>query len=260
MGGRGRRRGVRRGRLPADGVAADGRGGLLAGTGRGAGVLSLPRRVHGRRLAGRAEQPQPARDVRRFGAAPGRVVARGTGDSGAATRRGCRRAPPELGSDGDGWAAEEVPDEFSCIDLSAHGVRASVAGAGSGIRNSDVIRRQTRQQAGSGHRARTNDPRRRRISTTSESRAGGAHRVRTTSSAATASRQSAAGSRGQGQDRTADLPLFRRSLVPTELPGRAGDRRSGRPERGESTGPPVPTISAGTAAKCSSAPRSSDTQ
>ena len=27
--------------------------------------------------------------------------------------------------------------------------------------------------------------------------------------------------RGQGRDRTGDLPLFRRSLVPTELPGRA---------------------------------------
>ena len=26
--------------------------------------------------------------------------------------------------------------------------------------------------------------------------------------------------RGQGRDRTADLPLFRRSLIPTELPGR----------------------------------------
>ena len=25
---------------------------------------------------------------------------------------------------------------------------------------------------------------------------------------------------GQGRDRTADLPLFRRSLIPTELPGR----------------------------------------
>lgn len=29
---------------------------------------------------------------------------------------------------------------------------------------------------------------------------------------------------GQGQDRTADLPLFRRSLVPTELPGRPPSR------------------------------------
>src|SRR5699024_7931959 len=28
--------------------------------------------------------------------------------------------------------------------------------------------------------------------------------------------------RGQGRGRTADLPLFRRTLVPTELPGRAG--------------------------------------
>ena len=26
---------------------------------------------------------------------------------------------------------------------------------------------------------------------------------------------------GQGQDRTVDLPLFRRALIPTELPGRA---------------------------------------
>jgi integrase len=25
---------------------------------------------------------------------------------------------------------------------------------------------------------------------------------------------------GQGRDRTGDLPLFRRTLVPTELPGR----------------------------------------
>ncbi len=28
--------------------------------------------------------------------------------------------------------------------------------------------------------------------------------------------------RGQGRGRTADLPLFRRTLVPTELPGREG--------------------------------------
>src|SRR5271165_4672034 len=27
---------------------------------------------------------------------------------------------------------------------------------------------------------------------------------------------------GQGRDRTADLPLFRRTLIPTELPGREG--------------------------------------
>ena len=27
---------------------------------------------------------------------------------------------------------------------------------------------------------------------------------------------------GQGRDRTGDLPLFRRTLVPTELPGREG--------------------------------------
>lgn len=30
------------------------------------------------------------------------------------------------------------------------------------------------------------------------------------------------GSSGQGRGRTADLPLFRRTLVPTELPGREG--------------------------------------
>jgi hypothetical protein len=41
---------------------------------------------------------------------------------------------------------------------------------------------------------------------------------------------------GQGQDRTADLPLFRRSLVPTELPGRTGERGCDRPEPGESIG------------------------
>jgi hypothetical protein len=29
---------------------------------------------------------------------------------------------------------------------------------------------------------------------------------------------------GQGRDRTGDLPLFRRTLVPTELPGRMGTR------------------------------------
>jgi hypothetical protein len=29
---------------------------------------------------------------------------------------------------------------------------------------------------------------------------------------------------GQGRDRTGDLPLFRRTLVPTELPGRIGTR------------------------------------
>ncbi len=27
---------------------------------------------------------------------------------------------------------------------------------------------------------------------------------------------------GQGQDRTVDLPLFRRTLIPTELPDRGG--------------------------------------
>lgn len=37
-------------------------------------------------------------------------------------------------------------------------------------------------------------------------------------SAVTASVQ--VGDGGQGRDRTADLPLFRRTLVPTELPGR----------------------------------------
>src|SRR5579859_4003125 len=30
---------------------------------------------------------------------------------------------------------------------------------------------------------------------------------------------------GQGRGRTADLPLFRRTLIPTELPDRAGDLR-----------------------------------
>src|SRR5260221_10286356 len=34
-------------------------------------------------------------------------------------------------------------------------------------------------------------------------------------------------SRGQGRDRTADLPLFRRTLIPTELPDL--DRRERRP-------------------------------
>ena len=33
---------------------------------------------------------------------------------------------------------------------------------------------------------------------------------------------------GQGQGRTADLPLFRRTLIPTELPDRAGGSRSAR--------------------------------
>ncbi|MEY4323570.1 MAG: hypothetical protein RL410_1351, partial [Actinomycetota bacterium] len=31
---------------------------------------------------------------------------------------------------------------------------------------------------------------------------------------------------GQGQDRTVDLPLFRRTLVPTELPGRGANSRT----------------------------------
>src|SRR6185437_17118359 len=33
---------------------------------------------------------------------------------------------------------------------------------------------------------------------------------------------------GQGRDRTADLPLFRRTLVPTELPGRRAASASPR--------------------------------
>lgn len=41
---------------------------------------------------------------------------------------------------------------------------------------------------------------------------------------------------GQGRDRTGDLPLFRRTLVPTELPGRTAGpnyllpRRTGDPD------------------------------
>jgi hypothetical protein len=40
---------------------------------------------------------------------------------------------------------------------------------------------------------------------------------------------------GQGQDRTADLPLFRRTLIPTELPDRDG------PAENHAPGFPAPT-------------------
>ena len=39
---------------------------------------------------------------------------------------------------------------------------------------------------------------------------------------------------GQGRDRTGDLPLFRRTLVPTELPG---PKREAGPDSCEGTGP-----------------------
>jgi hypothetical protein len=34
---------------------------------------------------------------------------------------------------------------------------------------------------------------------------------------------------GQGRDRTGDLPLFRRTLVPTELPGQVGEALNASP-------------------------------
>ena len=50
---------------------------------------------------------------------------------------------------------------------------------------------------------------------------------------------------GQGRDRTVDLPIFSRTLVPTELPGRAGRKtdpgrlwRPGDPRRDSNPRPP----------------------
>src|SRR5437588_13018266 len=49
---------------------------------------------------------------------------------------------------------------------------------------------------------------------------------------------------GQGQDRTADLPLFRRTLIPTELPDLGGTGPRGRPQRAVGA-PPVPAVLTG---------------
>ena len=45
---------------------------------------------------------------------------------------------------------------------------------------------------------------------------------------------------GQGRDRTADLPLFRRSLIPTELPGQTGPRLCQEPRHGGGPRLPAP--------------------